>query len=104
MATCGEVLVKLLEGYGVEQVFGIPGVHERGQTARPLFRAGAGQPRVARPFRRVLAGRRLARHQPGGAPDVGQQSGEVAAVKQDNRATLVFVPSKQATTTAEVKP
>ncbi|WP_268797708.1 5-guanidino-2-oxopentanoate decarboxylase [Pseudomonas huanghezhanensis] len=27
MATCGEVLVKLLEGYGVEKVFGIPGVH-----------------------------------------------------------------------------
>ncbi|WP_226506733.1 5-guanidino-2-oxopentanoate decarboxylase [Pseudomonas sp. MWU16-30317] len=27
MATCGEVLVKLLEGYGVEHVFGIPGVH-----------------------------------------------------------------------------
>ncbi|MCG6573512.1 5-guanidino-2-oxopentanoate decarboxylase [Pseudomonas sp. AF32] len=27
MSTCGEVLVKLLEGYGVEQVFGIPGVH-----------------------------------------------------------------------------
>ncbi|MFS1289456.1 5-guanidino-2-oxopentanoate decarboxylase [Pseudomonas piscis] len=27
MATCGEVLGKLLEGYGVEQVFGIPGVH-----------------------------------------------------------------------------
>ena len=27
MATCGEVLVKLLEGYGVQQVFGIPGVH-----------------------------------------------------------------------------
>lgn len=27
MATCGEVLVKLLEGYGVERVFGIPGVH-----------------------------------------------------------------------------
>lgn len=27
MATCGEVLVRLLEGYGVEQVFGIPGVH-----------------------------------------------------------------------------
>ncbi|ANH99707.1 hypothetical protein A8L59_20580 [Pseudomonas koreensis] len=27
MATCGEVLVKLLEDYGVEQVFGIPGVH-----------------------------------------------------------------------------
>ncbi|UWF48136.1 5-guanidino-2-oxopentanoate decarboxylase [Pseudomonas sp. N3-W] len=27
MATCGEVLVKLLENYGVEQVFGIPGVH-----------------------------------------------------------------------------
>jgi acetolactate synthase-1/2/3 large subunit len=27
MATCGEVLVKLLECYGVERVFGIPGVH-----------------------------------------------------------------------------
>jgi acetolactate synthase-1/2/3 large subunit len=27
MATCGEVLVQLLEAYGVEQVFGIPGVH-----------------------------------------------------------------------------
>lgn len=27
MATCGEVLVELLEGYGVEHVFGIPGVH-----------------------------------------------------------------------------
>jgi len=27
MATCGEVLVKLLEAYGVDQVFGIPGVH-----------------------------------------------------------------------------
>ncbi|MDE1163967.1 MAG: 5-guanidino-2-oxopentanoate decarboxylase [Pseudomonas sp.] len=27
MATCGEVLVKLLEGYAVDQVFGIPGVH-----------------------------------------------------------------------------
>jgi acetolactate synthase-1/2/3 large subunit len=27
MATCGEVLVKLLEGYGVERVLGIPGVH-----------------------------------------------------------------------------
>ncbi|MDO7900099.1 5-guanidino-2-oxopentanoate decarboxylase [Pseudomonas citrulli] len=27
MATCGEVLVKLLEDYGVDQVFGIPGVH-----------------------------------------------------------------------------
>lgn len=27
MATCGEVLVKLLEIYGVDQVFGIPGVH-----------------------------------------------------------------------------
>ena len=26
MATCGEVLVKLLEGYGVDQVFGIPGM------------------------------------------------------------------------------
>ena len=27
MATCGEVLVKILENYGVELVFGIPGVH-----------------------------------------------------------------------------
>lgn len=27
MATCGEVLVKLLEGYGVDHVFGILGVH-----------------------------------------------------------------------------
>ena len=40
MATCGEVLVKLLEGYGVEQVFGIPGVHTvelyRGLADSPL--------------------------------------------------------------------
>jgi thiamine pyrophosphate-dependent acetolactate synthase large subunit-like protein len=27
MATCGEMLVRLLEAYGVEVVFGIPGVH-----------------------------------------------------------------------------
>ena len=27
MATCGEVLVQLLEARGVEVVFGIPGVH-----------------------------------------------------------------------------
>ena len=27
MATCGELLVRLLEGYGVDTVFGIPGVH-----------------------------------------------------------------------------
>ena len=27
MATCGEVLVRLLEAYGVELIFGIPGVH-----------------------------------------------------------------------------
>ncbi len=27
MATCGEILVRLLEGYGVDIVFGIPGVH-----------------------------------------------------------------------------
>lgn len=27
MLTCGELLVQLLEGYGVEVVFGIPGVH-----------------------------------------------------------------------------
>ncbi|RDS92465.1 5-guanidino-2-oxopentanoate decarboxylase [Pseudomonas fluorescens] len=27
MATCGEVLINLLERYGVDQVFGIPGVH-----------------------------------------------------------------------------
>ncbi|MGV8843959.1 MAG: 5-guanidino-2-oxopentanoate decarboxylase [Pseudomonas sp.] len=40
MATCGEVLVKLLEGYGVEQVFGIPGVHTvelyRGLASSPI--------------------------------------------------------------------
>ncbi|MDP9509100.1 5-guanidino-2-oxopentanoate decarboxylase [Pseudomonas protegens] len=40
MATCGEVLVKLLEGYGVEQVFGIPGVHTvelyRGLVRSPI--------------------------------------------------------------------
>ncbi len=40
MATCGEVLVKLLEGYGVEQVFGIPGVHTvelyRGLARSPI--------------------------------------------------------------------
>ena len=27
MPTCGEYLVKLLEAYGVEVIFGIPGVH-----------------------------------------------------------------------------
>lgn len=27
MATCGEVLVKILENYGIDTVFGIPGVH-----------------------------------------------------------------------------
>ena len=27
MATCGEALVRLLEAYGVDMVFGIPGVH-----------------------------------------------------------------------------
>ena len=27
MPTCGEYLVKLLEAYGVELIFGIPGVH-----------------------------------------------------------------------------
>ena len=27
MSTCGEVLVKLLEAYGVELIFGIPGAH-----------------------------------------------------------------------------
>ncbi len=40
MATCGEVLVKLLEGYGVEHVFGIPGVHTvelfRGLARSPI--------------------------------------------------------------------
>ena len=39
MATCGEVLVKLLEAYGVEQVFGIPGVH-----TVELYRGLAGSP------------------------------------------------------------
>lgn len=27
MATCGEVLVRILEGYGVDTAFGIPRVH-----------------------------------------------------------------------------
>lgn len=27
MPTCGEVLVKLLEAYGVDLIFGIPGAH-----------------------------------------------------------------------------
>ena len=30
MATCGELLVRLLDAYGVELVFGIPGVHTVG--------------------------------------------------------------------------
>jgi acetolactate synthase-1/2/3 large subunit len=38
--TCGEALVKLLEGYGVELVYGIPGVHTvelyRGLAASPI--------------------------------------------------------------------
>ena len=27
MATCGEALIQILESYGVDTVFGIPGVH-----------------------------------------------------------------------------
>ncbi len=27
METCGEALVKILEAYGIDTVFGIPGVH-----------------------------------------------------------------------------
>ncbi len=27
MTTCGEKLIEILESYGVERVFGIPGVH-----------------------------------------------------------------------------
>ena len=27
MATCSEVLIRLLENYGIDTVFGIPGVH-----------------------------------------------------------------------------
>ena len=27
MTTCGEALIKLLEAYGIDTVFGIPGVH-----------------------------------------------------------------------------
>ncbi|MBT4396116.1 MAG: hypothetical protein HOD33_13220, partial [Acidiferrobacteraceae bacterium] len=27
MTTCGEMLMEILESYGVETVFGIPGVH-----------------------------------------------------------------------------
>jgi len=37
--TCGEALVRLLEAYGVERVFGIPGVHTLG-----LYRGLAGSP------------------------------------------------------------
>lgn len=39
MATCGEVLVTLLERYGVEHVFGIPGVHTV-ELYRGLARSG----------------------------------------------------------------
>ncbi|TFF09073.1 5-guanidino-2-oxopentanoate decarboxylase [Pseudomonas sp. BCA14] len=39
MATCGEVLVNLLERYGVDQVFGIPGVHTV-ELYRGLARSG----------------------------------------------------------------
>ncbi|MCX4066406.1 5-guanidino-2-oxopentanoate decarboxylase [Pseudomonas sp. S1Bt30] len=39
MATCGEVLVNLLEGYGVDHVFGIPGVHTV-ELYRGLARSG----------------------------------------------------------------
>ena len=27
MTTCGEVLVKILQNYGIDTIFGIPGVH-----------------------------------------------------------------------------
>ena len=27
MATCGEVLAKILQNYGIDTIFGIPGVH-----------------------------------------------------------------------------
>jgi acetolactate synthase-1/2/3 large subunit len=27
MATCGEVLVEILQNYGIDTIFGIPGVH-----------------------------------------------------------------------------
>ena len=39
MATCGEVLANLLEGYGVDHVFGIPGVHTV-ELYRGLARSG----------------------------------------------------------------
>ncbi|MBI6909401.1 5-guanidino-2-oxopentanoate decarboxylase [Pseudomonas palleroniana] len=39
MATCGEVLVNFLERYGVDQVFGIPGVHTV-ELYRGLARSG----------------------------------------------------------------
>jgi acetolactate synthase-1/2/3 large subunit len=51
MATCGEYLVRLLEAYGVEIIFGIPGVHtvelyrpsrHRSATSRPRHEQGAG--------------------------------------------------------------
>ena len=69
MATCGEYLVKLLEAYGVELIFGIPGVHTvelyRGLPATkirhitPRHEQGAGfmadgYARVTRQARRLL--------------------------------------------------
>ncbi|HEY5657841.1 MAG TPA: 5-guanidino-2-oxopentanoate decarboxylase [Myxococcota bacterium] len=39
MTTCGEALVRILEGYGVDLVFGIPGVHTV-ELYRGLSRAG----------------------------------------------------------------
>ena len=39
MATCGERLIEILESYGVELVFGIPGVHTV-ELYRGLKRSG----------------------------------------------------------------
>ena len=75
MATCGEVLVQMLEAYGVDTVFGIPGVHTvelyRGLPATrirhvtPRHEQGAGF--MADGYARVSGkpGRLLHHHRPG---------------------------------------
>jgi len=49
MATCGEILVRILESYDVDTVFGIPGVHTvelyRG-LAHHVYREGKRQARL----------------------------------------------------------
>ena len=75
MATCGEVLVRLLEAYGVDTVFGIPGVHTvelyRGlprpsiRHVTPRHEQGAGFMADGYARRHRQAGRVLHHHRPG---------------------------------------